>query len=86
LPNKLQVVGKQQKFAFAQEDVWKIKLMDKFQVEGILCKDGVNCAQEHLTGTWSTIYDQAFKIELDNGLRFLANFKYTIKSDISAFP
>lgn len=60
--------------------------MDKFQVEGILCKDGVNCAQEHLTGTWSTIYDQAFKIELDNGLRFLANFKYTIKSDISAFP
>ena len=57
LPNKLQILSKDSKFSFAQEDVWKIKLMDKFQVEAILCKDGINCAQEHLTGTWSTIYD-----------------------------
>lgn len=60
--------------------------MDKFQVEAILCKDGINCAQEHLTGTWSTIYDQSFKIELENGIRFLANFKYTIKPEISSLP
>lgn len=60
--------------------------MDKFQVEAILCKDGVKCAQEHMTGTWSTIYDQSFKIELENGMRFLANFKYTIKPEISALP
>lgn len=60
--------------------------MDKFQVEAILCKDGVNCAQEHMTGTWSTIYDQSFKVELENGIRFLANFKYTIKPELSALP
>jgi len=79
-------LSKSHKFSFAQEDVWKVKLMDKFQVEAILCKDGVNCAQEHMTGTWSTIYDQSFKIELENGLRFLANFKYTIKPELSALP
>ena len=39
-----------------------------------------------MIGTWSTIYDQAFKIELENGLRFLANFKYTIKPNISSDP
>lgn len=76
---RLQILSKDHKFSFAQEDVWKVKLMDKYQVEAILCKNGVDCAQEHLVGTWSTIYDQSFKIELENGLRFLANFKYTIK-------
>lgn len=60
--------------------------MDKFQVEAILCKDGVTCATEHLTGKWSPIYDQSFAIELENGLRFLANFKYTIKPEISQEP
>lgn len=60
--------------------------MDKFQVEAILCKGGKDCEPNHLTGTWSTIYDQSFKVELENGLRFLANFKYTIKPDISALP
>lgn len=60
--------------------------MDKFQVEAILCKDGVTCATEHLTGRWSPIYDQSFSIELENGLRFLANFKYTIKPEISQEP
>ena len=48
--------------------------MDKSQVEAILCKDGVSCASEHLTGTWSPVYDQSFTVELENGLRFLANF------------
>jgi hypothetical protein len=60
--------------------------MDKFQVEAILCKDGVSCAPEHLTGTWSPVYDQSFTVELENGLRFLANFKYNIKGSISHNP
>ena len=62
--------------------------MDKFQVEAILCKDGEegHCAKDHLQGTWSTIYDQSFKIELENGLRFLANFKYSVKPNISLKP
>jgi hypothetical protein len=39
-----------------------------------------------VAGQWSTIYDQSFKVELDNGLRFLANFKYTVKPEISQDP
>ena len=34
---------------------------------------------KHIAGNWSDIYDQSFKVELDNGLRFLANFKYSVK-------
>ena len=32
------------------------------------------------------IYDQAMNVELDNGQRFISNFKYTLKDDISADP
>lgn len=32
------------------------------------------------------MYDQSFVVELENGLRFLANFKYSLKSDISKEP
>ena len=53
--------------------------MDKFQVEASYCKGGSSCEKQHVTGTWSTIYDQASQIELENGLRFLANFRYSLK-------
>jgi len=79
LPNKLQMIGKEHEFKFDKEDVWKVKLMDKSQAEAVLCKGGVTCGTDHVSGTWSTIYDQSFKIELENGLRFLANFKYSVK-------
>lgn len=82
----MQIVGKDHKFSFAQQDLWKVKLMDKFQVEASLCKDGGKCETSHYTGTWSTVYDQAFKIELENGLRFLANFKYSLKPEVSPNP
>jgi hypothetical protein len=60
--------------------------MDKFQVEAVLCVDGKDCESKHISGNWSPIYDQAFKIELENGIRFIANFKYSLKSDISKDP
>lgn len=60
--------------------------MDKYQVEAVFCKDGDKCEDSHIAGTWSTVYDQSFKIELDNGLRFLANFKYSIKKETSSNP
>lgn len=53
--------------------------MDKFQAEATFCKGGKECESKHIAGNWSDIYDQSFKVELDNGLRFLANFKYSVK-------
>jgi hypothetical protein len=39
-----------------------------------------------VAGLSLTIYDQSFRIELDNGLRFIANFKYSVKPEISQDP
>ena len=60
--------------------------MDKFQAEAKYCKGGKDCKETNIAGTWSTIYDQAFKVELENGMRFLANFKYSVKPQISQDP
>ena len=32
------------------------------------------------------IYDQAMNVELDNGSRFISNFRYEIKDDIAKDP
>ena len=37
-------------------------------------------------GTWMAFYDQAFKVELSNGLRFIANYRYSLKDRISNDP
>lgn len=33
-----------------------------------------------------TFYDQGFKVELDNGKRFIANFRYSLKEYVAADP
>jgi hypothetical protein len=60
--------------------------MDKYQAEANYCKQGRNCEATHVTGTWSNIYDQGFQINLENGMRFVANFKYSIKPNITKAP
>lgn len=45
LPNKLQVISQNHQFKFESEDIWKVKLMDKYQVEAHYCKGGKNCSQ-----------------------------------------
>jgi hypothetical protein len=60
--------------------------MDKYQAQAQFCKDGKTCSSEMIAGTWSPVYDQSFEVELDNGLRFLANFKYSIKPEITPAP
>ena len=61
--------------------------MDNFQAEAQFCPGGSDdCESKQIPGTWSTIYDQSFRIELTNGIRFLANFKYSVKPEISTEP
>ena len=38
---------------------------------------------QSVSGTWSTVYDQAMRVELDNGMRFVTNFRYNIKPNLS---
>jgi len=86
LPNKLQIISKDHDWKFGKEDLWRVKVMDKYLAEATFCKGGQKCESKKYAGTWSTIYDQAFRIELDNGLRFVANFKYSVKPEISQDP
>ena len=60
--------------------------MDEFKAEARFCPGGSECKEEKILGTWSTIYDQAFKVELATGIRFVANFKYSVKAQISKDP
>jgi hypothetical protein len=66
--------------------MWKVKIMDHYQAEAVFCPGGSNCETSKVAGTWSTIYDQSFQVNLNNGLRFLTNFKYSVKPDISTDP
>jgi hypothetical protein len=58
-----------------------------FTAEAAFCKNGdtKNC-EKSMQGTWLNYYDQAFMVELENNLRFTANFKYTIKQNITSNP
>ena len=37
-------------------------------------------------GSWMAFYDQAFKVDLQNGVRFIANYRYSLKDRISNDP
>lgn len=60
--------------------------MENYKVEAVLCEGGKKCGTEEIKGKWTSIYDQAFNIELDNGMRFIANFRYDIKPEVSTDP
>jgi len=39
-----------------------------------------------MQGKWLNYYDQALHVELENNLRFTANFKYELRKNITANP
>ena len=83
IPNKVQLVSKAHKFDFDASDSYKVNILKDFKAEALFCKDGKDCEKQLIKGKWSMIYDQAFIIELDNGIRFLSNFRYNMKPEIS---
>jgi len=75
----VQVVSADHKFSFAQSSVYKVNLLKGFKATATL--NG-----QSFSGTWSTIYDQAMRVELDNGVRFVTNFRYNVLESISTNP
>ena len=55
LVNKVQLVSKDHKFSFDQEDTYKVSLMDGYKAEAIKCSED-KCEAEVIHGTWSPIY------------------------------
>jgi len=84
-PNHIQIVNKEHEWKFAKEDVWRVQLQDGYKALASQCSDG-KCEGAAVGGTWSTVYDQAMRVELDNGMRFLANFRYNVKVSLSEDP
>ena len=73
LANKVQLISKDHVFSFAQEDVWKVSLMDNYLVEATLNGGPL------LKGKWSPVYDQAMVVTLENGQKFVTNFRFNLK-------
>jgi hypothetical protein len=79
VPNKVQLVSADHKFTFGKEDVYRVNVMENYKAEAVYCKNGEKCSETIIPGRWTSIYDQAFNIELDNGMRFITNFRYNLK-------
>ena len=61
--------------------------MDEYKVEAIQCSSETDCGKaEKIRGKWSPIYAQAMMVELENGMRFVTNFRYNLKASISPDP
>jgi len=64
-----------------------VKIKDKYEAEATFCATEKECAgAKAINGKWSTIYDQSLKVELDNGQRFVANFRYNAKPTLTNDP
>jgi hypothetical protein len=74
-------------WSFAKEDIWQVMIKADFTAEAAFCPNGdTKHCEKSMQGTWLNYYDQAFMVELENSLRFTANFKYTIKTNITTDP
>lgn len=84
MPNKTQVIDKKHKWSFAKQDVYKLQLLDDYKATAKLCKDGKTCEHAEISGKWTPVYAQSLVVELDNGLRFITNFRYNHQKAQSA--
>jgi hypothetical protein len=77
----------QKSWSFDKEDIWQVMIRSDFTAEAAFCRNAntSNC-ETSMQGTWLNYYDQAIMVELENNLRFTANFKYTIKPNITTNP
>lgn len=84
LVNKVQLINKKHEWNLIDEDTYKVSLMDNYKVEAVKCSP--ECSSDVISGKWSPIYTQLMTIELDNGMRFITNFRYNLKDEISPDP
>lgn len=59
-------------------------MLDGYKATAKFCKDGKTCEHAEIQGKWTPVYAQSLVVELDNGLRFITNFRYNHKKAQSA--
>lgn len=83
----MQVVAQNHEFSLGKnQHHYNINLIKDFKLEAIKCKSDTECDKQIIGGKWTSIYDQSIHVELDNGIRFLANLRYNIKPSVSKDP
>ena len=63
----------------------KVTLNEDMSAIAKPCNNGL-CTGAPIKGSWFAFYDQAFKVELENGQRFIANYKYALKEYVASNP
>ena len=87
IPNKVQIVNEKHGFNFGKnQSLYNVNLMQDYKAEAVFCKKEGSCDKTIIHGKWTNIYDQAFDVELENGLRFIANLRYNMKNKLSSDP
>ena len=87
IPNKVQIVNEKHGFNFGKnQSLYNVNLMQDYKAEAVFCKKEGSCDKTIIHGKWTNIYDQAFDVELENGLRFIANLRYNMKNKLSPDP
>lgn len=91
MPNKLQILTQDQDFSFAKDKVLQVQLNGDGTAKAQACSkfSGAKCQTSEgaqINGKWISFYDQAFKVELDNGQRFIANYRYSVKEYVISDP
>lgn len=82
-PNGLQVLTPDVKFSFAKEKIWRVTLGENYKASARECASAGNCDGMEIDGTWTNIYDQAQTIDLSNGMRFIANYRYDMDDNLA---
>ena len=82
----MQILSQHDEFQFEKANIWQVQLNDDLTASAQLCESKDKCEGQKVNGYWNSFYDQAFKVELENGKRFLANWRYSLKEYVQAAP
>ena len=79
------MVNEDYQFQVANEQVYQIELREDETATAKICGKFDNVLMKctdttEVNGSWMAFYDQAFKVDLNNGQRFLTNFRYSVKT------
>lgn len=82
-PNVMQIIGPEHQFSFDQQDIWSILLRVDNTAEGTFCPNGKldQCDNKKVHGSWQTMMGTELIVYLENGLRFVASFRYELRKE-----
>ena len=69
-PNNVQVIGPSHKFEMDKQSIVKVDISSGSTVQA------TDASGKTSSGTWFMAFEQALVVELDSGVRYVANMRY----------